>query len=81
VAKLAMDHKINANQLRKWMKEADPASSSFHLVPVSVAAHSTAAPCDGTGTVVMEVNVGRTVIRFHHAWDPQAVATLVKALR
>ncbi len=36
VAQIALDHRLNANQLRKWIKESESASGDHQLVPVSV---------------------------------------------
>lgn len=81
VAQIAMDHRINANQLRKWMKESHTAPESVNMLPVSVAGDSCSPLGAHTGTIVMELNVSGSSIRFYNAWDPQAVATLIKALQ
>lgn len=81
VAQIAMDNKINANQLRRWMKESYPRSESQTLLPVSVAVDTSIPASFHPGTVVMELSVCSSTIRIHHAWDPQAVATLIKALQ
>jgi transposase-like protein len=78
VAQIAMDHKLNANQLRKWMKESDSREGTHQLVPVRV---EQSEQLSLSGTPVMELNVSGVLIRFHHGWDPDAVARLIKAVR
>ena len=74
VSRLAMEHGINTNQLRKWITLAAAAP----MVPVSVvgAPGGEVAP---SGT--LEVALGHATLRFHRPWDPLAVATLLRALR
>lgn len=81
VAQIAMDNRINANQLRKWMKESGSAPAAQSMVPVSVADTRVAPLFEDTGTVVMELNLNDSAIRIHQNWDPLAVAKLIKALR
>lgn len=81
VAKIAMDNQINANQLRKWMNESHPVPATLNMVPVSVTDSPAALSGNAAGTVVMELNIHGSAIRIHHAWDPLAVATLIKALQ
>ena len=81
VAKIAMDNQINANQLRKWMKESHPVPAKQSMVPVSVTDRPVALSDNVAGTVVMELNVLGSAIRIHHAWDPLAVAALIKAVQ
>ena len=80
VSRLAIEHGINTNQLRKWITlartEGRPATAA--LVPVGVVD----APGGGTppgGT--LEVALGHATLRFHRPWDPDAVAALLRALR
>ena len=81
VAKIAMDNRINANQLRKWMNETHLLPAKLNMVPVSVADSSATLAGGLAGTVVMELNVSGSAIRIHQTWDPLAVATLIKALQ
>ncbi len=78
VAQIALDHKLNANQLRKWIKESEPLSGDHQLVPVVVEQPdqplSSAVP-------VIELNIAGVLIRIYHYWDPTAVAKLIKAVR
>lgn len=81
VAKIAMDNRINANQLRKWMNESHPLPTKQNMVPVSVTDSPAALSGNAASTVVMELNIHGLSIRIQHAWDPLAVATLIKALQ
>ncbi len=60
VAKIAMDNRINANQLRKWMKESHPVKASQKMVPVSVADKQVEISGNAAGTVVMELTTQKT---------------------
>ena len=80
VSRLAMEHGINTNQLRKWItlaRDREPTAAA-PMVPVSVvgAPGGEVAP---SGT--LEVALGHATLRFHRPWDPLAVATLLRALR
>jgi transposase-like protein len=77
VAQIAMNNQINANQLRKWMNESSKKPASNTMVPVCV----TDAPSVTESGIVMELSISDASIRFHRAWDPLAVAKLIKALR
>ena len=80
VSQLAIDHRINTNQLRKWI--ADTKCQSLPaILPVSVndAVANDQIPMVDSG--MMEMNMDGVVLRFHSGWDPQLVATLIKACR
>lgn len=78
VAQIALDHKLNANQLRKWIKESNSRAHTHQLVPVRVEQSEQLSSSD---TPAMELNISGALIRFHHGWDADAVARLIKALR
>lgn len=78
VAQIALDHKLNANQLRKWIKESDSSAQTHQLVPVRV---EQSVRLSSSDTPVMELNISGVLIRFHHGWDADAVARLIKAVR
>lgn len=78
VAQLALDHRLNANQLRKWIKESQSRSASGTMVPINVV-ESVIAP--NTETPLLELAIHGISVRFYHRWDPVAVATLISSLR
>ena len=79
VAQVAMEHQINANQLRRWMTLARGTSATGALVPVRVdQAHES--PGRGVG-IALEVAVPGMTLLFHRPVDAEAVATLLKALK
>ena len=81
VAQIALDNRINANQLRRWMNEAHPVKASQKMLPVSVADIPAEVSVTTASTVVMELTISGSAIRIHHTWDPQAVATLIRSLQ
>jgi len=78
VAKVAMEHQINANQLRRWMTLAQVGQAAQPMVPVSMAITS---PGNTAATLVTaEVITPQATLRILGNWDPFAVALLMKSL-
>ena len=80
VSQLAIDHRINTNQLRKWIADAKRKSLPA-ILPVSVNDEVAIDPTTLVGRGMIEMNMDGVVLRFHSGWDPQVVATLIKACR
>lgn len=78
VAKVAMEHRINANQLRKWMTQVKGDGGGQALVPVRVAARPEPSL---PGRVALEVALPYATLRFHRPLDTGTVAALLKSLR
>lgn len=76
VADIAMSNQINANQLRRWMTEADQSNNAGAMVPVTMAADHLSTPL-----APLEVIVANVTLRFHPPWDAPAIASLLKALQ
>ena len=80
VSRLAMEHGINTNQLRKWITLARDrgTATAAPMLPVSVAGVTGGeTPPGGT----LEVALGHATLRFHRPWVSLAVAALLSALR
>lgn len=80
VSQLAINHRINTNQLRKWIADARRESLPA-ILPVSVNDETLVDQTSAAVNGMMELNLGGVVLRFHPGWDPLAVATLIKACR
>jgi len=80
VSRLAIEHGINTNQLRKWIMlartQGRPAVAA--MVPVGVA---DAPGGDALPGGTLEVALGHATLRLHRPWEPAAVAALLRALR
>ena len=76
VAHIALEHRINANLLRRWQKQALEQVSDTAMVPVQVRP-STTNPTHG----VIEVAIGSTVVRFSGRVDPADARSVLDALR
>ena len=80
VSQVAIDHQLNANVLRKWIRQANAPAGAGAMVAVRVAEEPprrsvTSAPC------VLELTLHDATLRFFHGFDPMAVAALLKAAR
>jgi len=80
VSQWAIDHRINTNQLRKWIADAKRQSLPA-ILPVSLNDEVALDQVPTAGNGMMEMNVDGIVLRFHSGWDPEVVATLIKACR
>lgn len=75
IAQIALEHNLNANQLHKWIKTSEARVSTTKMVPVCIT------PNHLRSSPVMELSIADAVLRFHSAWDPSAVAQLIKAVK
>ena len=75
VSQLAIDHKLNANMLRKWIRDAQAEQPVQAMLPVSVVPEK----CADTDRCVLEIVLYGATLRFYHGWDPIAVAAMLKA--
>jgi transposase-like protein len=87
VARLALDHAVNANLLRKWIRayQAQQAESpsgsqrSVALLPV-VATEPTVAPLAPSPDALIEIALGDATVRVRGAIDAQQLRTVIDCL-
>jgi len=79
VAQIAMDHQINANQLRRWINEAQLEPAVQSMVPVSMTLTSPSSIA--ASPVTAEIVTAHATLRILGNWDPVSVAALLTALR
>ena len=85
VARLALDHAVNANLLRKWVQayQAEQLASSHRsdqsiaLLPVIATEPPTAAPSPDT---LIEIALGDATVRVRGAVDAQQLRTVIDCL-
>ena len=89
VSRVALEHGINANLLRKWIDKRAPRSSGVAtLVPVTIAAAThkvqpvvTAAPSSARPSGgVIEIEIERVRVRLRGEVDAQRLAVVLEAL-
>ena len=89
VSRVALEHGINANLLRKWIdKRASRSSGVATLVPVTIAAAtnevqpamSAAASGSRPPGGVIEIEIGRVRVRLRGEVDAQRLAVVLEAL-
>jgi transposase len=96
VARVSLEHGLNANLVRKWLRRAEGAleghaRDAMRFVPVIAVASDVAMP-EGTGAAVAEgaaidadavvvVELGAARIRIGAAASPALVHAIVRALR
>ena len=76
IAQIALENRINANLLHKWVALAREAEQQNAMVPVAIASHNTVPQSE----VSFELSMGCGTLRFSKCWDPIAVASLIKSL-
>lgn len=73
VAQIAMDHRVNANLLRRWISQETPATTqSTRMAPVSVMP---------SGGDFIEVTLASGVVRISGSQDPATISAVIQALR
>lgn len=72
VAGIALEHQINANLLRRWVKAAEQSDERPELLPISVFGQS-----HGT----LEIQLDSATIRVQGSCDPAVLTTAIQALR
>ena len=79
VAQIAMEHQINANQLRRWINQVERERTPQPMVPVAMrpSVSSVAAP----SLTTVELVTPHATLRLLGDWDPMRVAALLQALR
>ena len=76
LAQIALEHKINANRLHKWVAAARESEQPQAIVPVAVVDNG---PASQPGSS-FELHHACGTFRFSSRWDPASVALLIKAL-
>ena len=76
LAQIALEHRINANLLHKWVTLARESEQQSVMVPVALATSNTVPQSE----VSFELNMGCGTFSFSKCWDPAAVALLIKSL-
>ena len=83
VAALAIRHEINANQLRRWMRLAQPARMPS-IVPVTVlpcAPVAASAVASLPPPPPIEIELAGALVRVHRGADAQHLRLVLQALR
>lgn len=87
VSRVALEHGINANLLRKWIDKRTPASSAVAtLVPVTIKSAgemqpaASASPSPRTPSGVIEIEIGRVRVRLRGEIDAQRLGVVLEAL-
>lgn len=87
VSRVALDHDINANLLRKWIgKRMQSAGASATLLPVTIDARpepqpSTAvAPSAKASAGSIEIELGRVRVRLRGAIDTERLSAVLEAV-
>ena len=76
LAQIALEHRINANLLHKWVRLAGEKLQPNVMVPVALATGNTIPQSD----VSFELSMSCGSFRFSKCWDPASVALLIKSL-
>ena len=76
IAQIALENRINANLLHKWVALAREAEQQNAMVPVAIASDNTVTQSDTS----FELTLDCGTFRFSKCWDPAAVALLIKSL-
>lgn len=85
IAKLALAHQVNANLLRKWIKEHEasttrPGPKSAELLPIITVDALAATVPEMPPESPIEIMIGDTMIRLHGAIDAQRLRTILDCL-
>ena len=72
LAEIAMTHQINANLLRRWVREQEQGQPTARVAPVRVVS---------PGEAGVEINVPTASVRITGPVDPTLISTIIKSLR
>ncbi|MGE0674529.1 MAG: transposase [Methylibium sp.] len=82
VAGLAMKHGVNANQLRRWMKQHLRGTSQVPaLLPVTVCESPAVEAATPSCVPTLEIEVAGAIVRVSAAVDEQHLRRVLRALR
>ena len=85
LAGLAMGNQVNANQLRRWVqlhgKRGDTPAAAARLLPVMIAAASTAVTSAPRAEVAVEIELAGAVVRVREGVAPSTLRLVLACLR
>jgi len=81
VSKLSIEHGLNTNLVRKWMRQKQSTPIGSALLPVKVTAPTAMRPAGGAAGAAIEIRFGHCIIEIGEKASGEQLEAIVRALR